>query len=71
MTDFEETLLLVKSRKLAVSVSDEWASCSHVWEEADGLGMADKFCDVECRKCGCPGEYSWSWGPGEVVWPTT
>jgi hypothetical protein len=44
--------------------SDRWDDCEHDWKEVESASG----CDVECKKCGCPGEKSTD---DSVYWPAT
>jgi hypothetical protein len=47
-----------------------WDTCEHEWEVSKrDFDLDGKREEVECAKCGCPGERTIE--TGEVCWPAT
>ena len=46
-----------------------WSDCQHDWKESEAQDLSEKFGNVVCVKCGCPGEMTWE--TDEVFWPAT
>lgn len=36
-------------------MNESWQNCEHEWEEVESQSSNDKYNDVRCKKCGCPG----------------
>jgi hypothetical protein len=47
-----------------------WSECSHDWQTpVDSMFSNEKFGEVFCKECGCPGEMTWE--TKQVYWPAT
>jgi len=55
--------------RIEVEMSDEWRNCQHEWKEVESHLTDPARIEVECKKCGTPGE-KWL-ATGEVDWPCT
>ena len=49
--------------------NSKWDNCIHQWRVVDSMYNSDKFEDVICTICGCPGERTIE--TDTVYWPTT
>lgn len=49
---------------------DDWDDCEHEWKvKVDSQFSNERYEDVYCTKCQCPGERFLE--TGEVYWPAT
>lgn len=47
----------------------DWHDCDHDWEEIDSQFSNERFTEVRCKRCECPGQMDNR--TGTVTWPAT
>lgn len=47
----------------------ECDQCDHDWEEIDSQFSSERFTEVRCKRCECPGQMDNI--TGAVTWPAT